>query len=489
MSVSSRPTDPTSGRAPRVALWGASTAVVYALFLLPTWLLLRAGPRPGLVEAWDLAAWPFGRPPSAVAIQGLRWTAIAAVTTLYLWGYRCLAAFAPQGEAERRRVTRQIGAWSGVFAVVLAGMVPFYSRDLYLNLGRGAEQAFFGLNPYVTPLAEVPGWRGHPMFVEHAWIGSVSPHGPVFMLAARVVCWVSGPNLLLAVALAKVLSAVVFLGTVTVAWRLATGLGVARPWLSLYVVAWNPLVLLHEVGEAHNDLLFALPLLLALLWSAPRPPKPLLALPFWALSALVKAASLFALPFFLVWSGRRGRKRATLAGCAAAVLAIAVCSSPYVADLARVRAPDLWANVSLSRHSLQAALAGLGAGAGIAPRWIAWVVWSAFAGLCGWRLVSLGRRSSTAEPGALAWEVTLVVFVLVAFAIPKFQPWYLALVLPLAVCLEEESRLRSLVVGLSLGQLLAFTGIWEIPVVGFLLPVAVAVAFALVRSQFARAKK
>jgi len=466
-----------------VALWGASTALVYALFLLPTWLLLRAGPQPSLVEAWDMAAWPLGRPPSAAAIHGLRWTAIAVVTALYLWGYRRLAAFAPEGEAERRRATRQIGAWSGIFAAVLAAMVPFYSRDLYLNLGRGAEQAFFGLNPYVTPLAETPGWRHHPMFVEHAWLGSVSPHGPVFMLAARVVCWMSGPNLLLAVAVAKVLAVAVFLGTAYATWRLATGLGVARPWLSLYVLAWNPLVLLHEVGEGHNDLLFALPLLLALLWSAPRPPKPILALPFWALSALVKAASLVALPFFLVWSGRRGGKRATIAGCAAAVLVTIVCSSPYLADLARVRLPDLWANASLSRHSLQAALAGLGGEPGIASRWIGWAVWGAFAGLCGWRLASFGRRSGTAEPSALAWEVTLVVFVLVAFAIPKFQPWYLALALPLAVCLEEGSRLRSLVVGLSLGQLLAFTALWEIPVIGFVLPVGVAVAFAWTLAQ------
>ena len=53
----------------------------------------------------------------------------------------------------------------------------------------------------------------------------------------------------------------------------------------------------------------------------------------------------------------------------------------------------------------------------------------------------------------------------------------------MAVCLEEGSRLRSLVVGLSLGQLLAFTALWEIPVIGFVLPVGVAVAFAWIRSR------
>jgi hypothetical protein len=136
---------------------------------------------------------------------------------------------------------------ASVWVLPLLVTPPLFSRDVYAYAGQ-AHLVDVGIDPYAHGPADAPGPLSAE--VDDVWAHARSPYGPVFL---RVASWlVPGQHVVTAVLLLRLLTVV---GLVLLAWgvhRLS-----ADSARGLWLAVANPLVLLHGVGGAHNDLLMA----------------------------------------------------------------------------------------------------------------------------------------------------------------------------------------------------------------------------------------
>lgn len=210
---------------------------------------------------------------------------------------------------------RVVGAAAGVWTLPLLVTPPLFSRDVYAYAGQ-AHLVALGLDPYLHGPSAAPGALAAE--IDDVWIDTRSPYGPVFL---RVASWVvPGQHVIAAVLLLRLLAVV---GLALLAWalrRLATD-----PSRALWLAVANPLVLLHGVGGAHNDLLMAGLMMAGLAVAARRPGLGPLAAgaALVVAAALVKAPAVAALGFLpFLQPGLRLRRFVTvgLAGATTAVL-------------------------------------------------------------------------------------------------------------------------------------------------------------------------
>ena len=129
------------------------------------------------------------------------------------------------------------------------------SHDVYSYVDYARLGVVHGLDPYVHPPLAAP---ADPAFPQVTWTEATSAYGPLFTLATYPLAWLP---VAVAVAVLKIAAALSVLGLAAVVARLATWRGV-DPLRAAAFVAFNPLVLVHVVGGAHND---GLTMLLAML--------------------------------------------------------------------------------------------------------------------------------------------------------------------------------------------------------------------------------
>jgi alpha-1,6-mannosyltransferase len=136
---------------------------------------------------------------------------------------------------------------ASVWVLPLLVTPPLFSRDVYAYAGQ-AHLVDIGIDPYAHGPADAPGPLSAE--VDDVWAHARSPYGPVFL---RLASWlVPGQHVVTAVLMLRLLTVV---GLVLLAWgvqRLS-----ADSARGLWLAVANPLVLLHGVGGAHNDLLMA----------------------------------------------------------------------------------------------------------------------------------------------------------------------------------------------------------------------------------------
>jgi hypothetical protein len=323
---------------------------------------------------------------------------------------------------------------------------PMWSRDVYSYLAQGAMLAR-GLDPYRFGPATLGGQLVAD--VTPLWQHTPAPYGPVFLTAAAGVMRVAGthtvPGVLgmRAVALAGVALMVRYLP------RVAAHAG-ADPAAALWLGALNPLVLAHLVAGAHNDALMV-GLTLAGLAQALRG-KPGTGSALVALAALVKVPAGLALAFLVPLTADRlvGWRRlpalvaatALVGGVGAATIALttAVCGTGY-GWVAALHTPTVVHNgLSVSTDvGLLAAVIGAG------PKAVA-VSRAAAAALAGAVATLALARSRRLGPGyALGLALTAAVVLG-----PVVHPWYLVWGFALLAATTRDSRVRQIVLGLSI---------------------------------------
>ncbi|MCU1672739.1 MAG: hypothetical protein JWN77_852 [Frankiales bacterium] len=175
----------------------------------------------------------------------------------------------------RSASARAVLTASAVWTLPLVVAPPLFSRDVFLYAGQAVLD-----DPYATGPASHPG----PLLdeVDPIWRELPSLYGPVFLRLAALVVQVTGERPLAAAYGLRLLEVV---GLALVAWALR------RSPRGLWLTVANPLLLLHGIGGAHNDLLMIG--LVAAGLAAPLAAGAALI----ALGALVKAPALLALGF------------------------------------------------------------------------------------------------------------------------------------------------------------------------------------------------
>lgn len=134
---------------------------------------------------------------------------------------------------------------------------PFDSEDFAMYINHGWLQTHYKANPYITTVAEIPRWR-EDFMLRPNWSTVPSVYGPVFLLITRIVTGIAGENYGLTVWLLKGLCAAMHISIAYMLWK---GVGMlaspAKAMQAAYLYAFNPLVLLQELANGHNDIFVA----------------------------------------------------------------------------------------------------------------------------------------------------------------------------------------------------------------------------------------
>lgn len=459
------------------------SVLIYALFLLPTILLLvyegqnDASISNHITGAWQAAFWHLPGLKSSVSrivLDILDALAVGGLGWLFFKGWQLLAQEPmPQSEQERGQLNRSVLIWTAVCGAVLLVVIPFHSSDMYGYLNRGFQQSLFHTNPYLTPVVNISGWQQEPLFHPH-WIYNPCPYGFFFAHLAKTITAFCGRSFVAAFVSFKALNWLLLVGSTNAILKLSLQLNLKRPLLAVYAFGANPLVLLHVMGNGHNDILMLF-LLLNALGVLIQTRLRWLAIPLLLLSVLVKYASLLALPFAVIYLMQRRDFKSLLVGGLLSLLLLIAFAAPYV-DLHQ---PWPWAdmldNAGKPQHSLVDLIARSvyyllkwvhgpsTEGMALALKVLKPLFWGGFILFYAKQVWDFTRQKADLASVIAATGLTLTV--MVALVSAKFHPWYTVMFLPLLLLLPEGNRWRQFGQTFSLFQLAGFTIFQNLPVV------------------------
>jgi hypothetical protein len=405
----------------------------------------------------------------------LVWPVTLLLLYLYWAGYRIVL---------KGGVSWRFVLGSGLcMAVVAVCIPPFHSTDIFGYINRGWQQAHYGMNPYVYTIDQVSGWEHDPMITNH-WVNNPSPYGFLYLQIAKVLCLLGGGDKTLTLLLFKLSSLVVHFLTALLVWLGASRLRKAgsafqvgfRPELSLFLYLWNPLVMIHGLANAHNDMWMGLFLTLsaycaiagAWVWIIPA----LMA------STLIKYGAVVVLPLAGLFLIKQKAWKALTWGVMLGLAVFFVSGLPYLGDWSSFHLKEISRNAFVSHGSLHSLIysAYNAIGKTRIPALYAQregvrallknLLLAAYAGFYGWWALKRLRQSDYTVPDWVR-DALLLMVLLVCLVSLKFYPWYLGMFFPLALYLREDDWLRRFTVTLSGAQLFSITFIGQAHLLNF----------------------
>lgn len=426
---------PTHVRSRSIVLVGALTAAVYLIICV----FYLKGPQVYSHTARELFSWFF----------------CAALLPLFWKGYQRI------NQPDKPSI-RIIVGFAALFCLLTFLTVPFHSTDVFGYINRGWQQVHYGQNPYVHHLNDITNWRDDPMLREH-WIYNPNPYGFLFTLLARVLVKLSFGNWWAALALFKAVNVCAYAAIGWLLWSASRRVSYIRPETALYLFLWNPLILLHHIANGHNDLLVGLLVALAAYLAITK--KYFWIVPALAGATLLKFGPVLLIPPALVFVIRKsGWKTAALSCLVAVVLGALICF-PYLRDWQELRLVDMQDNATLIDNSLHSLLIHIFENiarvvSALAPlhSTVNWLIKTILrGGLLIFVLYQWIKIPKDFTAKAFATKSLLILFVLICVASSKFNAWYMGMLLPLALLLEDDYWLRRLVVLISCTELLSLT--------------------------------
>jgi hypothetical protein len=193
-----------------------------------------------------------------------------------------------------------------LFAAVNFFTFNITSTDMYDYVARGRITGILAGNPYV----QVPNDFPEDALVQlAAWRDSTSAYGPLWEVLSGLISTAAGDWLWASVIAYKTVALLGYLGSVVLIAIILRSVAPERALSGTLLFAWNPLVLLEGIANAHNDMLM-IALLLAGLWAlclATRLPEKgpaylyqALAIVLLAMAVLIKFVPILLLPIFLL---------------------------------------------------------------------------------------------------------------------------------------------------------------------------------------------
>ncbi len=243
-----------------------------------------------------------GMPPSAdpflqqPVIKALRVFITPSVALVYIGlcllmlAWWRLGALIRSGAAPTMRELIVTFVWWGAPLLVT---MPIFSRDVYSYIAQGT-MTVHGVDPYHHgPLA---------VDIPEIWQTTPAPYGPVFLSLAADVASLTGETPWLGVLGMRVLALVGIALMFAAIPRLARLAGV-NPAYGIWLGVLNPVVLVHLVGDAHNDALMIGLMMAGITLALER--RPAMGSVLVTLAALVKVPAGLALVFIVpLWAAQ-----------------------------------------------------------------------------------------------------------------------------------------------------------------------------------------
>ncbi|TWP44498.1 DUF2029 domain-containing protein [Lentzea tibetensis] len=214
---------------------------------------------------------------------------------LVIWAWIRLGRLIRWGQVSTFAVLVAIAAWT----LPLLFAPPLFSKDIYSYLAQG-QLALTGFDPYAIGPAVLQSTLSEN--VSWVWQHTPAPYGPLFILVAKAVVWATNASVVGGVVAMRLVLAG---GLVLLCWALpglARHLG-GRADVALWLAAANPLILIHLIGGAHNDMLMVGLMAAGVLLVLDR--RHVLGFALVALAFSVKATAVVVIPFLVwVWAAR-----------------------------------------------------------------------------------------------------------------------------------------------------------------------------------------
>jgi hypothetical protein len=345
-----------------------------------------------------------------------------------------------------RYLAMMLAAW----IVPLLMVAPLFSRDVFSYAAQG-EMMSHHINPYNYG----PGTIGSGQFVgpvDHLWLNTPAPYGPLFLMVDGWFASLSGHNATVTVLFLRLLSV---LGVALIAYcipKLATAYG-RDPGTAFVFAVLNPLTLLALIGGVHNDAIMVGLLLAGL--TAAKYRHPVVGVVLCTLAAAIKVPAAIGIIYVAWdWAGPgvewRQRMRPVMK---AALIALAVMATlslvsglgwGWIANLGTPGTVRSWmAPATAVGLVLSGAFHVVGVGVGLGGV----LTVTRALGLLAAVGVGLHCLRHHERMGTLrAVGITMLMFVLLG---PVVQPWYLTWGIMLMAPIIS-GRMRILALGLSM---------------------------------------
>ena len=353
--------------------------------------------------------------------------------------------------------------WFGIAFCFLACLIyPFHSTDVFGYINRGWQQVHYHQNPYVNFVADIPAWQSDPMIWDH-WIYNPNPYGFLFTLLTRVFCAIGNGHWTVTLGLFKGVNALAYGLAAWLIWSGTKNLGQAKPIVSLYLFMWNPLILMHEIANGHNDILTGCFVLLAIYLAVAG--AGLWIIPVLVTATLLKYGPAILIPFALVFVIKNHGWKVAIYSCLIGAAIVILAALPYIRDWRVFRLEDIASNATLIDNSLHSFVIHIFENLARLIKPLAqfhgrvdWLIKNTLrAGLALFLIVQALTIPRNFSAVTLARKSVLIMFVLICVVSSKFNAWYLGMILPLALLLDARDWLRRLIVLISGAQLFSLT--------------------------------
>jgi len=422
---------------------------------------------------------------SRMARELFTWFLVPTCLLLFWKGYQIV-------NGRNEPPIRMVVGFGMVFCLLAFFIFPFHSPDVFGYINLGWQQVHYHQNPYVYFTSDIPAWQQDPMLTR-TWMYIPSAYGFLFTLIARVLTRLGNGNLWLTLFLFKGLNVLAYGATSWLVWSAARRLDRAKPLTDLYLFMWNPLVLLHHVGNGHNDILtgffLALAFYLAIVGAG------FWIIPLLVLATLLKYGPAILIPLALVFVIKNyGWKKAILS-CLLAGGIFVVVAGPYVLDWQQFRFAEMKQNATFVHDSLHSFLIYIFESiAQLVPPLSPWhdlvnelIKAVLRLGLIIFLLAQILTIPKHFTATVFIRKSLLAMFVLIFVASSKFYAWYLGMLLPLALFTDPRYWLRRLVVLISGSELFSLTFLPQAHMLNYF--AMVLVPAGIVSRQVARERK
>lgn len=408
------------------------------------------------------------------------WPLSIGLALLFWQGYQLVQTT----ETGLKKIIITFGALFSILAVFTDN---FHSTDLFGYINRGWQQVHYHLNPYVFTVAEIPNWENDAMITDH-WVNNPSPYGFIYMLWVKLQVFLGQGNFTQTVLVFKCFNWLAFIGTGSLIYHLAKKTPTLNPETSLYLWCWNPLILLHLLANAHNDIWMGLGLLLA--FTAVFLEQYFWIIPALALATLTKYGAIVILPFALVFLIKHKHYKILALSIALAIAMAVLSAYPFLQDALTsdngIKLDAIKNNVSVSHSSLHHTLfsmykqlaenvSGLYPYRPLVKSLLKNGLLLSFASFYFYTLYVRGVKQNNYTKQQLLEDTVVMMFLLICFVSTKYYPWYFGLFYAVTLLLPSNHVLKDTIVLITLFQLLAFTAIGQAHMVNYpvmtLLPV------------------
>jgi hypothetical protein len=220
---------------------------------------------------------------------------------------------------------KQILFWVLIFGLGALFVYPLGAKDIFNYVSSARLHVYYGLNPHLTMVSEISNHLQDPYLKNAFHIYCLSPYGPLWTWLSYGLYYIAaGFGLIPFIISFKLLGLLMHLLITAAVYKIAEFLTEGNGPHAAIIYGMNPLAIFELVGNAHND---GLPILLLLVSILLVIQKRTLNLITIAAAISFKFTALLTVPFFVL---RSARERGLLYAVFGAVTVVSISAFFYV---------------------------------------------------------------------------------------------------------------------------------------------------------------